>query len=761
MTQGAKEGQMSAMQNLSSNEYPCLAVRRPRAIQGTYIRPTALFSWNSLIVVDGTNLLYNGAIIGTVADGQKQFATVNTKLCIFPDKKYIDLENNEFKSLEAFLTAQAGTVEFGTDYIEMDLEPYIGSGNAQYNYSALEPKVKVYSALDWDSETGWTKTGESEVDVSDVQVGNLIIPYKAEGTGAYLIATKTGEDEYTGINNEDGVYFEVTEANTNTEIDYKWEKWSCIVDGYYYYSTTGWISFATTEIPFEESYMGYTSYSFNSTTGKFVGGSTTMLIRWGTEGTIYRIYDNGREITKLTVYFSDGHWLISDASNSVIGPHYKTTYTKGTTNYGYVYGPLGSYPVNSKQLEGSTYYWYIYIGQDNTEFTTALGYDEKQIFEVSSFLDFFKIGDVVAISGCTSFPANNREGLQVESLTATRLTFTAPVLTLGSEAAAAAVSRLVPDFDFICSKDNRLWGIKDQTIHASALGDPTNFDQFPGLATDSYAVSVGSEGKFTGMIAYSGDLLCWKEKTLHKILGAYPAEYAMYTYDIEGLQDGSHKSMEIINEVLYYKGKAGIYAYSGGVPSLASYEIGLDTKYNAVAGTDGLKYYVSMQSGDLNWGLYVYDTLRGLWMKEDDIRVSDFAYLNNKLYFLDFYPMQVKYYSFDDWQIKAQIYDGITEEESVAWSAEFAPFTESVMNKKLYSKIFIRAELDDGAYFKVEISCDFAPYKTVHTAHSSRMRTVTVPVIPTRCDSFKIRLSGSGDCIIKSIMREYKAGSEL
>ena len=89
--------------------------------------------------------------------------------------------------------------------------------------------------------------------------------------------------------------------------------------------------------------------------------------------------------------------------------------------------------------------------------------------------------------------------------------------------------------------DNRIWGAEGKTIYASALGDPTNY-VYDGVSTDSYAVAVGTEGEFTGCIAYSSTVLFWKENCLHKVLGSYPAQYEIYTYTVPGIQKGSEKS---------------------------------------------------------------------------------------------------------------------------------------------------------------------------------------------------------------------------
>ena len=86
-----QEGELAWCENLSNRRFPYLSPRNPRSEQ-VFTDPTAAFSWNGkLVLVNGTNLLYDGEVIGTVSAGPKQFAVVNTKLCIFPDGVYIDL----------------------------------------------------------------------------------------------------------------------------------------------------------------------------------------------------------------------------------------------------------------------------------------------------------------------------------------------------------------------------------------------------------------------------------------------------------------------------------------------------------------------------------------------------------------------------------------------------------------------------------------------------------------------------------------------
>jgi hypothetical protein len=98
-----KSGEMSECQHLGFQNYPaCLWHELP---EHTKIFPdannvTALFEWDGhIITVAGTSLYYDGNVLGTVTAGEKQFAVVNTKLIIWPDKKYIDLTTGAFTDL--------------------------------------------------------------------------------------------------------------------------------------------------------------------------------------------------------------------------------------------------------------------------------------------------------------------------------------------------------------------------------------------------------------------------------------------------------------------------------------------------------------------------------------------------------------------------------------------------------------------------------------------------------------------------------------
>ena len=87
------------------------------------------------------------------------------------------------------------------------------------------------------------------------------------------------------------------------------------------------------------------------------------------------------------------------------------------------------------------------------------------------------------------------------------------------------VERQMPNMDFIVESENRLWGCRYGTalngeivneIYACKLGDFKNWNCFMGISTDSYVVSVGTDGAFTGAITHMGYPLFFKENCLHK-----------------------------------------------------------------------------------------------------------------------------------------------------------------------------------------------------------------------------------------------------
>lgn len=317
------------------------------------------------------------------------------------------------------------------------------------------------------------------------------------------------------------------------------------------------------------------------------------------------------------------------------------------------------------------------------------------------------------------------------------------------------LSRKIPDFDYICEADNRIWGCvnSEQTIYASALGDPTNFFDYTGESTDSYAVAVGSEGNFTGCHRLGSSVLFFKSNLLHKVVGDYPANYAVYTYSIEGVKEGCFRSMQIINETLLYMGSSGVFSYGGGTTNFLSMPLGNKNYTDAVAGTDGEKYYLSCKNGT-DKHLFIYDIKNNLWLRDGASEVTCFARSVDTMYML----------------IDGRIYIDGDSPLDTAWSMTFNPFYESatyrgrkssaVFNKRSYSQLIMRVEAPVNTHAVVEVRIDGGRWQEIGTIVGNKEGVVTKVIPLNRCDKFELKLHGNGEFCLLNLSRIYTTGSE-
>ena len=328
-----------------------------------------------------------------------------------------------------------------------------------------------------------------------------------------------------------------------------------------------------------------------------------------------------------------------------------------------------------------------------------------------------------------------------------------------TEEGAVKVERKMPELDFITESENRLWGCRYgvsangevvNEIYASKLGDFTNWNCFMGLATDSYAASCGTDGQFTGAITHMGYPLFFKENCVHKVYGNYPANYQIQTTACRGVQKGSYKSLAIVNEVLYYKAQSGICAYDGSLPTEASYALGDEVYSEAVGGAHGNKYYVSMKDIAGTWNLFVYDTAKGMWHKEDDLKVDSFCSCRGELY------------AISGGKIITMLGSGDEGEHELEWMVETGKIGLSSPDMKYISRLTIRMSMDIDSEAILYVQYDYCDeWESMFALRSDNLRSFSVPVRPKRCDYMKIRIEGRGMAKIYSITKTIEQGSEL
>lgn len=322
------------------------------------------------------------------------------------------------------------------------------------------------------------------------------------------------------------------------------------------------------------------------------------------------------------------------------------------------------------------------------------------------------------------------------------------------------VEMRVPDFDYVCEANNRIWGCSFSRstgelvneIRACALGDFRNWYLFEGTSMDSYSVSVGSDGVFTGAFSLKGSPLFFKENVMHRIGGNQPSNFSLNSVQCRGVQEGCWRSMTQAEEVLYYKARSDIMAYDGSVPYSISDKLGDTRYYDAAGGAARNKYYLSMRDDAQNWNLFVFDTKKGLWHREDSTEAHFFATVNGELYYI---------ISGDPSRLVSASRVAGEQEEPFDWSVTFGVFGYELETQKYLSRFNIRAQLFAGSTMKMEIMYDSdGEWVDEGTVRCNTLRTFMTPVIPRRCDHCQIRLSGRGQARIYSVARILEIGGD-
>lgn len=319
----------------------------------------------------------------------------------------------------------------------------------------------------------------------------------------------------------------------------------------------------------------------------------------------------------------------------------------------------------------------------------------------------------------------------------------------------------MPEMDFIIESNNRLWGCRYgesangdvvNEIYASKLGDFKNWNCFMEISTDSCVLSVGTDGQFTGAITHMGYPLFFKENCVHKVYGNYPANYQIQTTACRGVQKGCSDSLAIVNEVLYYKSRNSVCAYDGSLPVEMSSVLGDVAYSDAVACSHGNKYFISMKDSFGEYSLFVYDTAKGLWHKEDKLAVKHFCSCRNELYFIEN----------NSSVIKTMFGSGTVDTKPIKWSAETGIMGMYTPDKKYISKLNIRLSINIGTkiYFFAQYDSS-SEWELLCTLTGTNLRSFTIPVKPRRCDHFRLKIEGEGEAKIFSIIKTLEQGSDI
>lgn len=321
-----------------------------------------------------------------------------------------------------------------------------------------------------------------------------------------------------------------------------------------------------------------------------------------------------------------------------------------------------------------------------------------------------------------------------------------------NEAADAPVKaeRRVPDLDFVTEQGNRVWGCnrKENSIYACALGDPTNWYSYRGIASDSYAVSVGSDGAFTGAASCLSYILFFKENCIHKLYGSKPSDYQMSSVRCRGVAAKAAGSLCVIAETLYYLSPDGVMAWSGSLPAKVSgaLDTGKLTAADwAMGGQLDARYYLYLHrraDGDGSGRLLVYDTEKGLWHEESPAG-TEMVSTGQQLYLWDGSAL---------WAAGSDRETEGEEEANLRFEAVTGDIGMSVPDDKYISRVTLRLDALAHTVVTVAVSYDGGAWETVGScAVTQEHQRVNLPFVPRRHDLMRLKFSGTGQMTLRSM----------
>lgn len=315
------------------------------------------------------------------------------------------------------------------------------------------------------------------------------------------------------------------------------------------------------------------------------------------------------------------------------------------------------------------------------------------------------------------------------------------------------IKREAPELDYIVESGNRLWGCSNKTheIRGSKLGDPTNWNSYLGISTDSYAATVGSVGEFTGVSAYHGYVHFWKEERVHRLYGTQPANFQLIETQMRGVKAGCWRSLCVINELLCYMSRDGMMRYDGSSPISMQEPLGDHDMDEVVCGAHQNKLYLSclMDGAPV---LMAMDLQRGTWHIEDETRAVAFASTGEGDFFLN---SDGEIWSIDG--AGSALEDGTAaDEDDFDWWAVSGDMLEDSLMVKTLRQISLRLEMERGTRVMIDLmyNSDGKWLRTMDYSTENK-KTVTLPMQARSCDHIRIKYSGRGRAIVQRLCRTY------
>lgn len=328
----------------------------------------------------------------------------------------------------------------------------------------------------------------------------------------------------------------------------------------------------------------------------------------------------------------------------------------------------------------------------------------------------------------------------------------------------AVISKPFPAMDFVVEHNNRLWGCSsgNHEIYCSKLGSAVEWGNYDGISTDAWAATIGSDGDFTGACVYADSVLFFKENCVHIVYGTKASNFTVSTIRLRGVQKESGGSLCISGGLLYYKAPEGVYCFNGSAAQRIDSKLGGDISETAVMTADGR--YIVMAASDGT--VYFYDKRYLAWYERRLDNVCSAHEINGILYAVT-----------KDGNGKMNLVRLVGTEDDFKMQSEnsFEAVSGNIgrgkvygIYKKLRAYMLHGGNVGKATEISMYVSSDRGEWKKVFVSNGTENdseRIITAPMIPLRCRTLKIKISGKVSnetyLLLYGIYLDSEKGSEI
>lgn len=318
----------------------------------------------------------------------------------------------------------------------------------------------------------------------------------------------------------------------------------------------------------------------------------------------------------------------------------------------------------------------------------------------------------------------------------------------------------MPRMNYVTVHNSRLFGVDDDRIYASGFNDYSNWtlDTADETNADNAWVSTAqantkANGKFTGITAFSGHIICFKADYMHELYNN-KNPYRIQDIYAEGTFD--NRSIAEVDGRLIFADTDEIKIYTGGNPRNIGRPLGIDNFVKAVSGSDGRNYYLYCEDADGNMYLFVYDTLVNQWSRQScTYEIISFAKNSNGMYMMSAGGAIYK--------LDTGVYDG------VEWYAETDIHLNKTLDIKHIRKIQFLADIEAESTLKVYALLNDSTGATsndlVYEVENDGDDTLRLPIriapLKTASYGFRLQIRGTGYVKLYPLETSVYEGGEL